>query len=129
MGAQQNVAMSTASTAVAPPGVLVLQLGPECRSIDEDAIVPLHALFEQRFAEATPRVVVLDLSHVTRACSSFLGLLARWWKELRDRGHVRLAVCGASPGIRDRLAVTGLTALWPMFGSREDAIAALQDGA
>jgi anti-anti-sigma factor len=107
-------------------GVAVLELGPEYRLIDEPRIGSLQGGFEQRLRESELRPVVLDLSQVTWACSSFLGLLARWWRQLADRGGAGLAICGLNPALRDRLVVTGLTALWPVYGTRDEAIAAVR---
>ena len=118
--------MRTSTDSTTLDEVVVLELGPEYHSINEALIAPLQALFEERLGQAAPQAVVLDLSQVTWACSSFLGLLARWWRVLADRGGTRTAVCGVNAAIRERLAVTGLRALWSIFDEHDAAVAALQ---
>ena len=120
--------MQTASNETTLDEVVVLELGPEYDVINEERIGPLHSLFQARLDGMRPRGFVVDLSQVSWACSSFLGLLARWWKILADRGGTRTAVCGVSATIRQRLSVTGLNSMWPAFATTDEAVAAFHDG-
>ena len=120
--------MQTASDRTTLDDVVVLELGPEYDVINEGQIGPLHSLFQSRLDGMRPRGLVVDLSQVSWACSSFLGLLARWWKILSDQGGTRTAVSGVSPMIHQRLSVTGLNTMWPAFATTNDAVAAFQNG-
>jgi anti-anti-sigma factor len=120
--------MQTASNTTTLDEVVVLELGPEYDVINEGLIGPLHSLFETRLDGMRPRGLVVDLSQVSWACSSFLGLLARWWKILSAEGGTRTAVCGVSATIRQRLSVTGLNTMWPAFATTDEAVAAFRNG-
>ncbi len=67
--------------------------------------------------------VVVDLSGVTFLDSTGLGVLIAAMKRLRDSdtgGQVQLVV--TRPHIQKVLEVTGLTAVFPIFGSLDEAL-------
>ena len=120
--------MTSAADSTTDEEVVVMELGPEYGVISEELIAPLQALFEKQFRDTVPQLLIIDLSLVRWFCSSFLGLLADWWKRLTTRGDTRTAVCGLDASLRDRLVATRLVSLWPIFNTMDEALAAPRAG-
>lgn len=73
------------------------------------------------FRERGCRHVLLDLGQIDIFGSAAIGLFLRLWKRVRDTEGMML-VCNASPQERNVLRHTRLDTLWPVVGSREDAM-------
>ncbi|WP_374102576.1 STAS domain-containing protein [Micromonospora sp. D93] len=71
--------------------------------------------------------VVVDLSRVHIIDSTGLGLLVRAHREARERG-VTLCLAAPSRFIRTVLHTMRLDGAFPIFDSRDDALAQLSDG-
>ncbi|HTI49508.1 MAG TPA: STAS domain-containing protein [Planctomycetaceae bacterium] len=68
--------------------------------------------------------LIVDLQQEEFVVSLFLGAVVRLWKRVGERGG-RLVMCNVSDNVSQVLRVTKLHALWPIHGSREDALHAL----
>jgi anti-anti-sigma factor len=69
--------------------------------------------------------IVFDLSRVDFFGSMFLALLIRCWKLALAQGGT-MALSGVNDKTRELLRVTSLDMVWPMYGSKREAIEALQ---
>lgn len=70
------------------------------------------------------RDVVVDLEHVPHFGSEMLGALHVIWKRVRA-GEGKMLLCNVSPVGREILQVAKFDVLWPIHGSRSEALAAL----
>jgi anti-anti-sigma factor len=70
------------------------------------------------------RGVVLDFHRTDYYGSTALGFFLRLWKRVSENGG-RMAFCNVSEHEREVLAVTRLDTLWPICGSREEALKAV----
>lgn len=68
--------------------------------------------------------VVVDLGHTDYLGSTALGMLTRLYQQVKRRGG-RAAYCNLSEHEREILRVTGLEDVWPIFASRDEALAAV----
>jgi anti-anti-sigma factor len=68
--------------------------------------------------------VVVDFAHTDYPGSTALGMLTRLFVTVRHRGG-RLALCNVSDHQREVLDMVGLAGLWPVYSSREEALAAV----
>jgi anti-sigma B factor antagonist len=68
--------------------------------------------------------IVVDLSAVTFIDSTSLGVLVRGERRLRPTGG-RLALVCSDPGISKVFTITALDRIFPIYGSRDEAVAAL----
>jgi stage II sporulation protein AA (anti-sigma F factor antagonist) len=66
--------------------------------------------------------VVVDFARTDCFGSTALGLFARLWKRVRARGG-RMAFCNVPPHEADIMEATGLSRLWTVHPSREEALA------
>lgn len=70
------------------------------------------------------RDVLVDLESVPHFGSEMLGALHIIWKRVRA-GQGKMLLCNVSPVAREILQVAKFDALWPIHGSRSEALAAL----
>ena len=103
------------------------QLGgvPVLRAVGEIDVSTAPALRDQLIAlpESNSRVIV-DLSEVTFLDSTGLGVLISAHKRLRDSpSHGEVALVVTRPQITKVLEVTGLTLVFPLFSSLNEALA------
>jgi anti-anti-sigma factor len=68
--------------------------------------------------------VVVDFHQTDYFGSTALGFFVKLWRRVVDRGG-RLAFCNVSEPEREMLQLTTLNRLWPVFGSRAEAIRAV----
>jgi anti-anti-sigma factor len=68
--------------------------------------------------------LVIDLAQGDYLGTSMLGAMVKLWKRVSQRGG-RLALCNVSESITQVLRVTKLQTVWPIYGSREQALAAV----
>jgi anti-anti-sigma factor len=68
--------------------------------------------------------VVVDFDHTDYFGSTALGMLTLLCQRVEARGG-RVAFCNLSAHEREIVSITGLTELWPIFPSREEAIRAV----
>jgi stage II sporulation protein AA (anti-sigma F factor antagonist) len=67
------------------------------------------------------RNIVLDFQQTAYYGSSALAFFVRLWKKVSTRGG-RMAFCNVSPQEKEILRLTKLDSLWPICGSREEAM-------
>lgn len=70
------------------------------------------------------RDVVVDLENVPHFGSEMLGALHVIWKRIRA-AEGKMLLCNVSPVGREILGVAKFDVLWPVHGSRSEALAAL----
>lgn len=104
--------------------VTVVELGASYASLDGPDLETAGSLLLSLAATAEPPLLVLDMARTELIGSTFLELLVRAWKRLRERGG-HMALCGLTPFCAELLAVTHLTALWDTFPTQEEAVAAI----
>ena len=68
--------------------------------------------------------LLIDLNQGTYLGTAMLGAIVKLWKRVALQGG-RLALCNVSEGVLMVLRVTKLQTVWPIFASRQDAIASL----
>ncbi len=68
--------------------------------------------------------LVIDLAHGDYLGTSMLGAFVKLWKRVSQRGG-RLALCNVSESVIQVLRVTKLQTVWPIYSSREQAVAAV----
>jgi anti-anti-sigma factor len=69
-------------------------------------------------------MVVVDLSEVSYFGSVFLALLLRCHTAVKSRGG-ELVLCGPSKMARELLKITALDTLWAIYGTLDEALAAV----
>lgn len=107
--------------------VTVLTPGTDYRHLDEPKVTLLGELLPPLLDEATPPLVVVDLSNVQFFGSSFIELLFRARNHLNNRSG-RLAICGLQGYCREVVEVAHLDQLWLVCDDRPAAIEALLSG-
>ena len=70
-------------------------------------------------------LIIFDLSLVDYFGSMFLALLIRCWKLALSRGG-SMAISGVRPRTRELLRVTSLDIVWPIYDTRNEAVAAFE---
>jgi anti-anti-sigma factor len=78
-----------------------------------------------RVSDPAIRGVLVDFGRTDYFGTTALGFFVQLWKRLRDR-EGRMAFCNVSEHEKEILRVTKLGDLWPMCGSREEALASLR---
>jgi anti-sigma B factor antagonist len=107
-------------------GVCVVAVGPRAQLIDEMILDPVTKELLAVTSAAKPPTVLIDLSHTTFFGSGFLESLFRVWKGLQARPNAKMAICGLHPHCREVLEITHLDKMWPLYGTRAEALAAMQ---
>jgi anti-anti-sigma factor len=101
--------------------VTVIEFGPSYDSLDENALEQTGDLLLAEALGADPPRLLLDLSETSFIGSSFIELLVRAWKRLKDRGGT-MALCGVQPFCKEVLQITRLDTLWEVFPDRPGAV-------
>ncbi|MHC4398410.1 MAG: STAS domain-containing protein [Planctomycetota bacterium] len=107
-------------------GVTVIELGVSYDSLNDQCLQEFGSTLLGEATHANPPRLVIDLTHTEYIGSSFLELLVRAWKRIKQRDGV-MALCGAQPFCVEVLQITRLNSLWPVYASTGEAIAALAD--
>jgi len=105
-------------------GIVVIEFGPSYDSLNDDALEEAGGLLLTEAVHAQPPRLVLDLSQTSFIGSTFIELLVRAWKRLRERGGT-MVFCGLHPFCTEVLEVTRLTTLWDIYATRDEAVQAL----
>ena len=105
-------------------GVTVICLDPSHDSLTEETIRKFGQLLLTQAARAEPPILVVDLAETEYIGSSFLELLLRTWKRLKERKGT-LALCRVRPFCLEVLEHTRLDTLWPAYSTRGEAVTAL----
>ncbi|MDZ4687599.1 MAG: STAS domain-containing protein [Planctomycetaceae bacterium] len=107
-------------------GVNVAELSSRAQLIEEPILEPLTKELLAAASASKPPVMLLDMSQTTFFGSGFLETLFRIWKTLQARPDANLSICGLHPYCREVLEITHLDKMWPLYGTREEALAAMQ---
>lgn len=102
-------------------GLTLIEVDTHYDSLDEAKLDQFRKLLLSAVDQAEPPVVLLDLAGATFIGSTFLGILVRAWKRLRDR-QGRLALCHVNQVCGDVLQASKLDTIWEVFPSRADAV-------
>lgn len=117
----------TALTQVVRQGdTTVVVFGPKCKHIDELIVEQASREVMDAVSSAAPPQVVLDLSGTEFFGSSFIEVLFRAWNRLQHKPGGKMALVGLGPYCREVLEITHLDKLWPMYDTRDAALAGMQ---
>lgn len=103
-------------------GITIIELGSAYESLDDDAMEEVGGLILTKATAAESPWVVLDLSGTQYIGSTFIELMVRAWKRLRQRGG-NMVLCGVQPFCAEILRATKLDTLWEVVPTREEAVA------
>ena len=87
--------------------------------LDVSLLPVLHGALTRARTKGYTRMV-LDLSATQYVTSTAIGLIVKYWKELRDNGG-DLKLCGVSPFIRKTLSMLGVEKIIELYASQEEA--------
>lgn len=105
-------------------GVTVFEVDREYDSLDERKVSEFSAQLATAIEQTNPPVLLLDLSDTAFVGSSFLGVLVRIWKRIRERNG-RMALCRVNELCGEVLRASKLDTIWDVHATRESAIGAL----
>jgi anti-anti-sigma factor len=105
-------------------GVTIFSVDREYDSLDERKVSEFSAQLTAAIDRANPPLLLLDLSDTTFIGSSFLGVLVRVWKRIRER-QGRMALCHANELCSEVLHASKLDTIWDIYPARDAAIRAL----
>ena len=105
-------------------GVTIVELGSSYAALDYEVLQDLGEVLLSEASHAEPPMVIVDMSATTYVNSSFIELLVRAWKRLKQR-HGLMALCAAQPFCREVLRVARLDSIWPIYANRGEAMSAL----
>ncbi len=105
--------------------ITIIELGPKYDPLDDQALSEFGGILLAEATHAEPPRLVLDFSRTTFIGSSFIELLVRAWKRLKERGGT-MALCGVQPFCLEILEVTRLTTIWNIYPTREEALEAIR---
>ncbi|HEX5445666.1 MAG TPA: STAS domain-containing protein [Pirellulales bacterium] len=106
--------------------VTIVAVDTHYDSLDEAKLDQFSKLLLSTVDRAKTPVVLLDLAEADFIGSTFLGILVRAWKRLRDR-QGRLALCHVNQVCGDVLRASKLDTIWEIFPSREAAVRELAE--
>ncbi len=107
--------------------VTIIEFGEDYDSLDYETLEKIGQLLLSEAAKADPPKLILDLSQTQFIGSSFIELLIRSWKRLKERDGT-MVLCGVRPFCTEVLQITQLTSLWKIYASRTEALDAVTTG-
>jgi anti-anti-sigma factor len=75
-------------------------------------------------SNGNPPNLIIDLARGEYLGTAMLGAFVKLWKRVSLRGG-RLALCNVSETVEQVLRITKLHAIWPIYGNRDQALAAV----
>lgn len=78
-----------------------------------------------RLGSSPIRNVIVDFGRTDYFGSTAMGFLIRFWKRIRER-QGRMVLCCPSAHERELLELSRLDGIWPIYASREEALAAVR---
>jgi len=105
--------------------VLILIPTADLRESAYEALEAGASVIFDALSDRQVKGAVLDFHRTDYYGSTALGLFLRVWKRIRARGG-RMAFCNVSEHEKEILTVTRLDTLWPICGSRAEALAAVR---
>jgi len=106
--------------------ITIVELGPSYESLDEDTLEEIGGLLLTKSATVGPPVMVLDFSLTDYIGSTFIEVLVRAWKRLKERGGT-MVLCGVRPFCAEVLRTTRLDEVWRVYPGREQAVEAAEE--
>jgi len=103
---------------------LVIAVSRLIMGLDHSSGEILAGMILNRIREIDVPLVIVDLAGVELFDSMFLSVLLRCWKSSATRGGM-MVICGAGERALELLKIVKLDLLWPIYGNREEAMAAL----
>ncbi len=104
--------------------VTVIVASPALEAMEPSLVDGAAALLLEPLRDLEAPLVVIDLSQINYFGSAFLALLIRCWKRVMSQGGM-MVLTGVTDRIRDLLRMTKLDMVWPIYGSRREAIDSL----
>jgi len=81
-------------------------------------------LLKEVLTSPEPANIVVDLGQSRILGTAMLGAIVKLWKRVCERGG-KLALCDVAGPIVDVLRCTRLHTVWPIYASRDEALAAV----
>lgn len=106
-------------------GITIVEVDSQYDSLDVAKLNEFGTQLLSAVAAANPPLVLLDMGRTTFIGSSFLGLLIRAWKRLRDR-QGGLALCNVNKTCSEVLRASKLDMIWHIFPDRDAALRQLR---
>jgi anti-anti-sigma factor len=104
--------------------IAVITPSPEVEKMPENLMEQAAQMVLAPLRADPPSGLIFDLSKVDYVGSVFLSFLLRCHKRVKEHGS-EVVVAGASNRARELLHMTALDTLWPLYSTRQEAIAAL----
>ncbi len=104
--------------------VTVVVFGLEQRQLDEVGLERISRQLIEVAQTVTPPKLILDMAVTEFFGSSYIEILFRVWKRLNSQPDAQFAITGLQPYCREVLEITHLDRLWPLYATREEALAA-----
>ncbi|HVW39699.1 MAG TPA: STAS domain-containing protein [Pirellulales bacterium] len=105
-------------------GVTIFSVDREYDSLDDRKVAEFSAQLTAAIEPANPPLLLLDLSDTTFIGSSFLGVLVRAWKRIRERNG-RMGLCCVNEICSEVLHASKLDTIWAIYPTRDAAVRAL----
>jgi anti-anti-sigma factor len=104
--------------------VTVIVASPSLEFMDATLVEPASELMLSPLRGREEPLVIVDLTHLDFFGSAFLQLLLKCWNFARRKGG-QMVLAGVSTRARELLHITSLDIIWPIYGTRQEAIEAL----
>lgn len=105
-------------------GVTIFSVDREYDSLDDRMVSDFSTQLNGAIEQVDPPVLLLDLSDTTFIGSSFLGVLVRAWKRIRERNG-QMALCHVNELCSEVLHASKLDTIWGIYPTRDAAVLAL----
>jgi anti-anti-sigma factor len=105
--------------------VTVIEFGPKCKLLEEAMLDTISQEVLPAAQNASPPLVVIDLSQTEFFGSGFIEVLFRVWNRVQQKAGGKMCLCGLQPYCREVIEVTHLDKLWTLYPTRAEAVAAL----
>jgi anti-anti-sigma factor len=105
-------------------GVTILCTGPSYTGLQYEALQEFGEILLSEVTQAVPPRFVIDMSSTTYVGSSFIELLVRAWKRVKNRNGT-MALCAVQPFCHEILHVSRLDTIWPIYATRDEAVGAV----
>lgn len=101
--------------------VTIVELDPSYDSVAHEPLERLGELLFHEVAALSPPRLVLDMTRTQYIDSMFIETVFRVWKRVQERKG-KMALCCPNEMCAEVLTITNLNKLWPVCGTRDDAI-------
>lgn len=103
---------------------LIVEVTSAVEGLDQTSGEVLVDMILNVLRDAPQPMLIIDLTGVQLFGSIFLTVLLRCWKACVTRGGM-MVICGAGERVRELLKIVRLDMLWPIYGSRNEAMTVL----